>query len=277
MKNTARISALIAALAAGACGSELAGEPGIDLGEADDRLSDYDWQPVISEELQSDALKLESTFTVTHEQDESVTVSGPVYELDVPVKGDMEIELRAPYYMYLTDDLQFLLMTRDDRGNWKPRHFLVEWDRDGVKTLSKISTFDHITFSPEEGKLTAVSGAIGEFELTAEDLADQSARDIFDQDVFGIFALTEEIGLPGILDDLPDNHRTIEGAHEFILEPDCGGIACDAGDFREPAPEPEPAPEETPPGDDVSPEGPVDYYGAVKSIHKSASKPTHQQ
>jgi len=257
MNKKARLSALFLTLAASACASDLSGTSGIDLGDADDRLSDYDWQPVVSKTVQGDAMKLESTFTVTRQPDESVLVEGPVYGLDVPSKGTMEIELRAPYYMYLTDDLQFLLMTRAGDG-WKPVSFLVQWNRDGVDTLSKISTFDHITYSPAEDTIVAVSGTIGEFEIKASELADQK--------VFGIFALPEEIGLPGFLDDLPDNHRTIEGEHEYVLEASCNGIACDVGDFRPPR-EPMP-PEELPPGDDVTPpEGPRDYFGAGKSIH----------
>jgi len=260
MNKTARLSALFLTLAASACASDLSGTSGIDFSDADDRLSDYDWQPAIREELQATATKLESTFAVTRQVDDSVVVEGPVYELDVPSKGVMEIELRAPYYMYLTDDLQFLLMTREDGGSWKPVSFLVEWDRDGIKTLSKISTFDHIAYHPEDSTIVAVSGVIGEFEVKAEELAKQK--------VFGVFALPEEIGLPGFLDDLPDNHRTIEGEHDFVLQASCNGIACDVGDFRPPQREPVP-PEELPPGDDVTPdpEGPRDYFGAGKSIH----------
>ena len=216
MRNLARTSALLLAFAAAACS---AGDTDLlESDESDDRLSDYEWTWDMTKEIEVAAMSTDSSITVSL-SDGVATIQGPVFEADIPEDGTMQLSVSSRGLDSLTDDLQFMLMVKDARGNWSPKEWTHEYEIDGVPSVSKISTFDSLTYSPADDSLVAVNSIVGEF--TKENAALRGATS------FGIFVVPEEVSLLGF------DVAAIDGGYDFTVEADCNGKPCDRDPFRQ--------------------------------------------
>jgi len=183
--------------------------------DGDDRLADVKWDWSATKEAEVTTVETDATFEVVVDG-KTALVKGPIFAADIPTGGKMELSVTSRGLDSLTDDLQFMLMIRDERGKWSPKEFLFEYELDGVPSVSKLSTFDSVTYFPAEDRISAVNGVVGEFEKSKAGLQGVSS--------VGIFALPEEVSL-GI-------GLSLDGSYDFTIEASCDGRPCDRDPFR---------------------------------------------
>jgi len=207
------LAPLLLGLGLAACAADDVGP--IDDDGTDDRLADFKWDWSASKEAEVTTVDTDATFEVSLDG-KTALVKGPIFEADIPTGGKMELSVASRGLDSLTDDLQFMLMVRDERGKWAPKQWTFEYELDGVPSVSKLSTFDSLTYLPAEDRIIAVNGVIGEFDKLGAGLKGASS--------VGIFALPEEVSLGVGL--------SLEGSYDFTVTASCDGRPCDRDPFR---------------------------------------------
>lgn len=207
----------------------------IDSGEADDRALPKDFNAVMDSEVEITAKEHRGEFEVKKDG-ERVTVNGPIYRLAVPEKGELIFSIHEGYdysdclmqgdyaclaqvdFDAVTDSVEFQLMTMES-GDWKEKKLVLERRVNGVKTLTKVSRFESITYDTETDKLKAVVRINDELiNFDPSEYNPDFAARLKGVAPFGI--------LPIPYDTAGSDGLGIEGSYKYTVYATCGGVAC---------------------------------------------------